>query len=395
LPVNLRGDPLRIRQILTNLIGNAIKFTQSGSVCIRVQEIERREKETLLGVAVSDTGIGIPKDAIRHLFEAYTRHESKSHADIEGTGLGLSICKKLLDLMGGEIDVMSTPGIGSTFEFRVAFKLGKRSSPTSEKSPQFKIALVDKHPLSRQGWQASLSRLQFEVINPEDTLHLKDIKASALVFVLGLDDLDKLGSIVRNLSNTLPPHLVIAPTNDRELLTNIGGLFHCPALSALTTESSLNQELLRILPSSPEGSQTGIEPVQQKDVAKEKTSHEQQIILVADDNAINRKLLVTLLKQHGFRVAEAASGIELLELAKNQPWGLAFIDIHMPDMDGIETTRKLLSTLTEPYPPIIAISADALPETRANALAAGIQDFLVKPYSESQLLELLQRFLET
>lgn len=395
IPLQLRGDPLRVRQILTNLIGNAIKFTQSGSVCVRVQEIERREKQVILGVAVSDTGIGIPQSATKKLFEAYARHEPRNLPAVEGTGLGLSICKKLLDLMGGEIDVMSTPGVGSTFEFRLAFKIRKHPAPIPQFPRHMKIGLLDNHPLSHQAWRASLTRFGLDVISIRNPAALKDMDIRLLVIILNMEEMDKADDIARRLTTLAVPHIVLASTNDREILGSLGGLFRGHAFSNLAHEASILSEIRALIPALPSPSTAAGDTAGDEPVAGRQDTRLRPLILVADDNAINRKLLVTLLMQNDYRVAEAASGEELLELAARESWDLALVDIHMPDMNGIEATQKLLASLTGVHPPIIAVSADALPETRASALAAGMRDYLLKPYSEQQLLDMLHRYLKS
>ncbi|HET7395971.1 MAG TPA: ATP-binding protein, partial [Gammaproteobacteria bacterium] len=393
IPLSLRGDPLRIRQILTNLVGNAIKFTQSGSVCIRVQEIERRDKDVVLGIAISDTGIGIPAAGISKLFNAYTRHESTALPATEGTGLGLSICKKLLDLMGGEIEVLSTPGVGSTFEFRLAFRPQKRSVPALQPPDHAKIALLDNHPLSHQAWRASLTRLGFDVVSIRSTASLKERNVTAVVYVMSPEDIERVNDTATAIGNMALPYLILAPTTERRILDLISDACGCRTLNTLIRESTLLSELHSIIPSAPAFKTDTKDHALSSYKDRYKKDDHHRLILVADDNAINRKLLVTILSQNGYRVAEAASGEEFLALAGRELWDAALVDIHMPDMDGMEATRKLLSMRPSTHQPIIAVSADALPGTHASALAAGMCDYLVKPYSEEQLLEILKRHL--
>jgi signal transduction histidine kinase/CheY-like chemotaxis protein len=394
IPVRLRGDPLRIRQILTNLVGNAIKFTQSGSVCIRVQEIERHDKDVVLGIAVSDTGIGIPAAGIAKLFDAYIRHESATLAGTEGTGLGLSICKKLLDLMGGEIEVLSTPGVGSTFEFRLPFKTRKLPMPSARFPAHVKIALLDNHPLSHQAWRASLTRLGLDVVSVRSISALKERGANAIIIALGPDDVDRIHETALGMGSIQLPHIVLAPTAERRTLDRISEVCKCRAQNTLIRESALFSEIRMLIPATPAPN-----VVMHNNPVHHHYNRESDstipVILVADDNAINRKLLVTLLQQNKFRVLEAANGQEFLALAAREVWDLALVDIHMPDMDGMEAARQLIAMKPDFEPIVIAISADALPETRAHALAAGMKDYLVKPYSEEQLLEVLRRHLPT
>lgn len=395
IPLQLRGDPLRIRQILTNLVGNAIKFTQSGSVCIRVQELDRRGRDMTLGIAVSDTGMGIPASAVKHLFEAYARHDVPSGSQVEGTGLGLSICKKLLDLMGGDIEVLSTPGVGSTFEFRLTFRMQKLPAARPTLAARPRIGLFDPHPLSHQGWHASLSRLGCEVTAIRDTRVIADHDMDALIAVPALEDVERIQERILEIGNISVPHMVLTPTAEAKLLDRVSEVCRCRVRTTLIRESQLLSEIQALVPA----------PVQAKSALHRTATatrdsrqnvdadNHRPLILVADDNAINRKLLVTILRQNQYRVLEAANGEELIALAAKESWDAALVDIHMPDMDGVEATQKLLALNPGVRSPVIAVSADALPETRASAKAAGMADYLVKPYTEEQLLEVLRRNL--
>ncbi|MGH8401056.1 MAG: response regulator, partial [Gammaproteobacteria bacterium] len=210
-----------------------------------------------------------------------------------------------------------------------------------------------------------------------------------------MEEMDKADDIARRLATLAVPHIVLASTNDHEILESLGDLFRGHAFSNLAHESVILSEIRTLVPALSSPSTATDDIARNEPVAGRQDANLRPLILVADDNAINRKLLVTLLMQNDYRVAEAASGEELLELAIRKPWDLALVDIHMPDMNGIEATQKLLARLTGAHPSIIAVSADALPETRASALAAGMRDYLVKPYSEQQLLDMLRRYLES
>ncbi|HET7922156.1 MAG TPA: ATP-binding protein, partial [Gammaproteobacteria bacterium] len=394
IPLHLRGDPLRIRQILTNLIGNAIKFTPHGSICIRVQETRRQAKTVQLGIAISDTGIGISASAIDGLFDAYSRQQSSDLSGVEGTGLGLSICKKLLDLMGGEMEVMSTPGVGSTFEFRLGFKVASRATSPATFPPRIRVGLYDPHPLSRQAWQASLTRMGLEPVTLQSMTETAAQAFHVLIRVLDMREMESPELPARQIGTAAPARLVLAPSENRQTLDRLATLFGCPVLSALVAESAVSDELRKLIPPAAVAPGTHTtEP--QPDAPIERSASQQPLILVADDNAINRKLLITLLHQNGYRTREAGSGAELLRLAATVNWDLALVDIHMPGMDGIEAVRRLIAARSGSHPPIIAVSADALPETRANALAAGMLDFLLKPYTEAQLQALLKQYLPT
>ena len=390
IPLYLRGDPLRLRQVLTNLLSNAIKFTEHGSVAIEVKALAHDERETKLAFTISDTGIGIPAGELSKLFHAYARSRISTQHHVEGTGLGLAICKKLLDLMGGDIKVASKVGTGTSFEFELAFKLQKNAEPRSRLPRKIKILLYDAHPLSNQAWQACLMRLGADVETAPNLESVVSIKADAAVMVLSEKELTQLGELKRTLTPVLPPMLILAPRIERQALKDLSETLFHRVLSKTAREKTLYLELQSLLQTvvqdigtTSRPTPTTVEPA--ADAPK---------ILVADDNRINRRLLVTMLNHAGFRVAEAANGLELLDLSAKGPWDAALLDIHMPGMDGIEAAKRLRETLGDKLPPIIAMSADVMPETRNQVLEGIMDDFMVKPFSEQELVDKLRWHLD-
>lgn len=385
--LRLRGDPLRVRQVLTNLVGNAIKFTERGSVCIRVHAVQRNEREARLAIAVSDTGTGIPQEILAKLFEAYMRNEQPAQPHIEGTGLGLAICKRLVSLMGGDINVFSTPSVGSTFEFQLPFNLQKAFASPPHLTRPAKVLLLDPHPLSSQAWSASLARFGAEVTVTRVPETVGRSGADALIIALSPEELAQHQALAGALIANSLPRLVLAPTVERRMLEQFARDFRCRALSKSAREETVFMELRSVLRALPTA-----EPAPGKS-ARVLVPQDAPLILIADDNAINRKLLATLLRQNGWRVAEAASGEEFLALANKNAWAAALLDIHMPDLNGIATLARLREQYPGTLPPVIAVSADASADTRAQALSSGMRDYLVKPYTEEQLLEVLRKHL--
>ena len=391
IPLQLRGDPLRLRQILTNLLSNAIKFTESGSVCLRVSLLERDDRSTTLSLAVEDTGIGIPRNELDKLFHAYARSRISTQHHVEGTGLGLAICKKLVDLMDGEIKVDSKLGQGSSFEFRLRFKTQKHMEPRASLPERPRILLYDSHPQSNDAWRACLERMGADVKIISDLSEAGAVQADAAVMALTERELSQLQDLKQKFSPTLPPMLILAPRIERQSLKDLSETLFHRVLSKTAREKtvylelqSLVQRAVRVQPETAAApSQTGAAP-----------TAEAPLILVADDNRINRRLLVTMLRQAGFRAAEAGNGHELLDLAKREPWHAVLMDIHMPGMDGIEAAGRLHAALGDKMPPIIAMSADVMPETRRQVLGGLMNDFLVKPFTEQELVDMLHRHLE-
>lgn len=390
VPLYLRGDPLRLRQVLTNLLSNAIKFTEHGSVAIEVKTLSQDEREAKLRFTVSDTGIGIPSGELSKLFHAYARSRISTQHHVEGTGLGLAICKKLLDLMGGDIKVTSKVGTGTSFDFELVFKLQKNAEPRSRLPRKIKVLLYDAHPLSNQAWQACLMRLGAEVERVTDLESVVAIKADAAIMVLSEKELAQLGDIKRRLTPALPPMLILAPRIERQALKDLSETLFHRVLSKTAREKTLYLELQSLL-------QTVVhdgDAIPRHVPAAAEPAADAPKILVADDNRINRRLLVTMLNHAGFRVSEAANGLELLDLVAKGPWDAALLDIHMPGMDGIETARRLRESLGDSLPPIIAMSADVMPETRTQVLEGLMDDFMVKPFSEQELVDKLRWHLD-
>ena len=390
VPLYLRGDPLRLRQVLTNLLSNAIKFTEHGSVAIAVKALTQDEREARLIFTISDTGIGIPAGELSKLFHAYARSRISTQHHVEGTGLGLAICKKLLDLMGGNIKVTSKVGSGTSFEFELVFKVQKNAEPRSRLPRKIKVLLYDAHPLSKQAWQACLARLGAEVEIAPNLESVVSIKADAAIMVLSEKELTQLGELKRNLTPALPPMLILAPRIERQALKDLSETLFHRVLSKTAREKTLYLELQSLLQTAVH---EGIDVLRDSPAATQPAADAPKI-LVADDNRINRRLLVTMLNHAGFRVAEAGNGLELLDLAAKGPWDAALLDIHMPGMDGIETAKRLRESLGDSLPPVIAMSADVMPETRNQVLEGLMDDFMVKPFSEQELVDKLRWHLD-
>jgi|GEM_PF-2644329 len=391
-PLHLRGDPLRMRQVLTNLLSNAIKFTESGSVCLEVTVLEQTDRDATIGFRIIDTGIGIPEGEIGQLFNAYNRGRISTRHQVEGTGLGLAICKKLLDLMGGSVGVESRVGTGSIFHFQVKFRLQKHAAPRQQLPKKLSILLYDKHPLSNAAWKASLTRLGADVREVTELESLMALQAEAAVLSLSERELAHLGELKQKFSPALPPMLILAPRIDRQTLQDLSETLFHRVLSKSAREKTVYLELQSLVQHAihvPEPS-----AVSKPAVAPSAPAADAPLVLVADDNRINRRLLVTMLGHAGFRTAEAGNGIELLDLAARAPFQAAILDIHMPGMDGIETATRLRSIYGEAVPPIIAMSADVLPGGPGGPQQGLMDDFLMKPFNEHQLVDLLRQHLE-
>ncbi len=396
VPDRLVGDAKRIEQILINLVGNALKFTEQGEIVIRVMTEAEDEEQVQLQFSVSDTGIGIPKELQKDLFNAFTQAEKGITRRFGGTGLGLSICKSLANSMGGRIRLESTPGKGTTF--RVALRLKKAASLVHAPSPLRgkQIAIIEEHTLSRLALQHRLNYLGAEVSAFADleTSQRAELRRADLV-MLGISAhklieqlaLPQVKALRRSIER---PFVCLLGSHDQELkehFTRLG------CLACLPRPVS-SRQLLELFEKLARGHFTEQSALQADDSAKH-GAFEQRHFLVADDNATNLKLLTTLLERQGARVTPAKDGNEALRALQQERFDLALLDLHMPGIGGIEIAQRLQRrTAPDHRTPLIASTADLLPETRAAATAAGMAGFLEKPFTEPALRELIRSLLE-
>ncbi len=246
-------------------------------------------------------------------------------------------------------------------------------------------------PLSNQAWYACLTRLGADIKNAMDLESAVTTHADAAVMVLTEHELAQLGELKRRLTSALPPMLILAPRIERQALKDLSETLYHRVLSKTAREKTLYLELQSLIQSAiREDGDTGTRTAP----TFTKPAVDAPLILVADDNRINRRLLVTMLNHAGFRVAEAGNGLELLDLAARGPWDAALLDIHMPGMDGIEAAGRLRASLGDKLPPVIAMSADVMPETRKLVMEGVMDDFMVKPFTEQELVDKLRWHLD-
>ena len=411
VPSLLRGDPGRLRQILTNLIGNAVKFTAAGEVAVQVALEQEDEIRTTLRFAVSDTGIGISADGVDRLFQPFTQADASTTRQYGGTGLGLSISKQLAEMMGGRIDVDSEEGKGSTFWFTVVQEKQpvERSSP-SELIDDFsgkRILVVGDHPTNRhllsvllQSWgcrydetadgTSALAKLREGVACGDPfQLVILDMKTSKL-------DGEDLGRTIKGdtaLRDTLLLMLTsLGRRGDAARLQESGFAAY---LTKPIKQSSLRSCLAQLFgraTSSPDASKQRL--VTRHTLAEEKrrSAH----ILLAEDNVVNQKVALKILEKLGYRAEVVANGREALRALERKSYDLVLMDVQMPEMDGLEATRKIrsaTSAISNRQVPIVAMTAYALEEDRNRCLEAGMNDYVTKPVQPQKLSVALERWL--
>lgn len=409
LPDILLGDPARLRQIVTNLTGNAIKFTQHGSVCIRVMLDKLAGDTVSLTLAVSDTGIGISSNEQSRLFQTFSQAHPGIGQRFGGSGLGLSICKGLVEAMGGTIHVQSTAGVGSVFTVTLDLLLpgaesakihhGELDNIAWQPDSRFAkatVLLYDHHPLSVQAIGNLLQSWGVRVVEVTDDhaladelrRNLKRPRYNACICALTQADLqstDELGTILKEARGKTPL-LVLASTLSMDILCALEVQWQATCLPKTTSARLMHNALSTILEEQPQFARTSrdIQAMQQDRALAGMR------ILITDDNLPNRELLRRILRHNGAHTSEAADGAETLQRLRDEAWDVLLLDIHMPGMSGIDVARELRAGKSPNRQiPIIAVTANALPEMRDWALSHGMDAYLIKPYTEEALLAAL------
>ncbi len=383
LPRKLIGDGGRIRQILINLLGNAIKFTDRGSVFVRV----RYEKGCTnpLQIEVEDTGIGIPEEAQEGIFDAFARSSAVEERQIEGTGLGLAICQRLVTLMEGQITLQSTNEVGTTFTVSLPIPVCAECAEKSRVNVKKSVALLCGNPLQRDLMQRDLSSLGLSV--------------ELLNWASPIEQLPDLA--------TLDAFVVLAPEVDPQFVEaarkSDATLIMCAPPSAAISLSQASGIRAFSLPISPEVLTREIElvsgdgaPDASTDDATEK-SLDGLHILVAEDNKTNRFVMRKILEPTGAQVTFARDGQEAVDAYSKSSFDLALMDVSMPVLDGLSATRRLREIEMREQRveiPVIALTAHALAEQKQNCLSAGMTDFMTKPVTRKAVLHMISKHHE-
>jgi CheY-like chemotaxis protein/signal transduction histidine kinase len=399
LPLQVIGDPHRFTQILLNLVGNAIRFTLTGHVLIRLAIRSETADSILLECSVSDTGIGIPPDKIDSIFDSFEQAELDTSRKYGGTGLGTSICKELVELMGGKIEVESQPDKGSKFSFQIP--LGRQDKTTFLDSMGDLTKLKDSNVLILEPYKSSqrilsqyFSGLGMHCLSV-DRVNIAEefIRSSGLeerfdylAVGLPLDDFDEkiLESWLQKYFQDGRPRILLMIPEAYEGLKFYGFHSVINILRKPTYPVELCQALLA------EGHRSAMsEPI----ATEEFQATERRInplgprILLVDDNEINRVVIHEMLSKNGYQVEEAESGLQALEFYEKGKFDLIFMDLQMPGLDGLETTRRIRS-LEKPGAeklPIVGITAGISPKDPELCLQAGMNAHILKPLTEAEL----------
>lgn len=397
VPSQIIGDSKRLRQVLINLVENAVKFTRRGEVFVNIQFNEHKSDglPPQLSFVVKDTGIGIEKDQLKHLFKGLPGKEIQKDPNAEGPGLGLVICKKLVELMGGQIEVKSQINEGSNFQFTLPLTPSLRAVRAHaqlhnmNKLEGKKVLLIDDNPISRLVIARQLKDWKMEVDAADSGKQALDIINSNKGFDLVIVDIAMPGMDGVQFTQAFKTKWAAIPViglnmegneshqQERELFAGI--------LMKPVRISLLRDNIIGIFNES-EGGKT--ETHQISGVFAEQYPLR---ILIAEDNTINQKIATRILSKLGYDPALANHGKEVMEMVGHEHYDIILMDVQMPEMDGLEATR-MIRTCLEVQPVIIAVTANAMQGDRDLCMQAGMDDYMSKPIELKELLNQLEKW---
>ncbi len=410
IPDELVGDSLRLHQVLVNLVGNAIKFTEEGSVVVAVQpQFQPRDREVSLLFLVRDTGIGMAPDQVKDIFRAFSQADSSTTRRYGGTGLGLHICKQLVGLMGGTLKVESEPGVGSQFSFSAVFQRQHnvhQPSVLPETAHDQRVLVVDDNEISRMILRAHLESFGLQVTTVDSGI-------SALHELHRVSGCEKAQRYRMVFMDWKMPEMdgieaVIHIRNDPQLTENVTIVM----VTAYAREAVLQQ-----------AEQIGLEAVLTKPVSRShlfdvvsgmlaegRGSDSQSLpvtalqqrsppvcpgarVLVVEDNAVNQYVTRTLLEEMGLRVTIAGNGGEAVKAVAEHEYDVVLMDLQMPEMDGYEATRLIRQDHSAGKLPVLAMTAHVMAEERQKCLETGMNDHISKPVDPKKLRAMLAKWL--
>ncbi len=408
VPAFLVGDPGRLRQVLLNLAGNALKFTHQGEIAVRASLVAETDTEVMLRMSVRDTGIGVPPEKQGFLFEKFTQADASTTRHYGGTGLGLAISKQLAELMGGEIGLVSEEGRGSEFWFTARFaKQAERERPVAPTAEirGVHILVVDDNATNREVLAAQLGawgvRSEESPDGASALLALARAKDLGDPFAAAILDMQMPGMDGADLARAIKADEALAPTR-LVLMTSLGERGDARRLEEMgfaaflvkpARQSDVFDSLSAVLADAAVTRPT--RPIVTRHAIREMRRGALRILL-AEDNITNQQVALGILKRLGLRADTVASGTEAIKSLEMAHYDLVLMDVQMPEMDGLEATRRIRdprSAVRQHEIPIVAMTAHAMRGDRERCLEAGMNDYVTKPVSAQALADALERWL--
>jgi signal transduction histidine kinase/CheY-like chemotaxis protein len=399
VPLQLFADSMRLKQVIINLVSNAIKFTHKGEVFLEVSLVETSKGIAKLNFELRDTGIGIAANKIPKLFNSFSQVDSSTTRKYGGTGLGLVICERLVHLMDGDISVRSELNVGTSFYFTIKAELGKQEESAylysmSTHLEGKRILVVDDNETNRRVLQMQLEHwrlIPFLVSSGAEAIAVLEKETFDMVLSdmqMPVMDGVELAGIIKNKYVSLP--IILLSSIGDETRSKYPGLF-----TAILTKPAKQQQLYEVI-------QAGLNKVTEVPAQKQtQTLLEKDFaskhpldILVAEDNMINQKLILRILSKLGYEADLAHNGVEAVSMTNDKLYDLILMDVQMPQMSGLEATKIIRNTNSSKQPLIVAITANAMREDKDACLDAGMNDYLSKPINIEALLLVLAKVKE-
>ncbi len=401
VPRRLRGDPVRLKQVLLNLLNNALKFTTSGEIVVEIAPVELRRDRAEIRFSVRDTGIGIAPEHQQSLFEPFTQVDATMARRFGGMGLGLAISRRLVRMMGGDLQVESTVGVGSTFSFTAQFDLPRGATGTRRLADEFRdlpVLVADDNASARTVLTNMLRSLSCQVTAVErgDAAVTEAVRAARegtpyRLAVLdwkmpGLDGAAAAAQLSNELSNPIPVILVTAYereyASERPETRGVDAVLHKPV-----SPSMLHDAVLNVLQPAPRRPRTQETPAPARFPGNKR-------VLLVEDNEINREVARELLSYAGLHVTEAHNGYQAMEKLSSETFDAVLMDVQMPELDGIETVKAIRAARGRfGNLPVIAMTAHAMLGDRERFLEAGMSDYIAKPIEEKELIAVLTKWI--
>ena len=408
VPEILIGDPVRLRQILANLVSNAFKFTEKGEICIsaEVQSTDNNRAELLF--CIKDTGIGIDpviyEQGKQDLFEAFAQADGSTTRKYGGAGLGLAICRKIVTMMGGKIWVESTPGQGSSFFFTAMFRHHGKSMRIKQEIPskikEHRVLVVEDNPstlmvikryMESFGFRTDLTASAEEALEKYENSLSHDPYCLILMDIRlpGMDGITAAHIIKKKKEQPAPPIIIISALGNEKDMARAKEAGVERFLMKPIRQSLLFDTIMEIY---------GYEPQRSRDFVRKTTRFESFPdinLLLVEDNAVNQMVVTEMLQIPGITIDLAGNGREAIQLIREKKYDAILMDVQMPEMDGIETTKAIRNKLALKDIPIIAMTAHARYGDQEKCLAAGMNDYIPKPVDRERLLSILKLHLKT